>query len=95
MASERKPDLRELTKELRDLTWAEVKAMTIQLGMQGSDLQKIEKSYNDDSERFMNAMNLWLERDTEASWKAVAEALRAIQKNNLAKKIAETFPSLN
>ena len=53
MASERKPDLRELTKELRDLTWAEVKAMTIQLGMQGSDLQKIEKSYNDDSERFI------------------------------------------
>ena len=87
----RKPELRELLKELESLSWDEVKRLAIELGLNHEDLWRIERYNDDENERFMNAMNLWLERDPEASWTAVVKALRAIHRDDLANKIVETF----
>ena len=87
----RKPELRELMKELESLSWDEVKRLAIELGLNHEDLRGIERYDDDKHQRLSDAMRLWLMRDTAASWKAVVEALRAIHRDDLANETAETF----
>ena len=97
MAVETKPQLKDLIRELSDLSWSEVKDAAIQLGIKFNKLQWIERKYSDESERLSAAMQLWLETDTEACWKKIAEALRVNEKNALAEGIETKFcrPTLN
>ena len=78
-------------KELRSLSWDEVKRLAIELGLNHEDLRGIERYDDDENERLSDAMRLWLMRDPEASWNAVVEALRVIHRHDLANKVAETF----
>lgn len=90
-----KPNLGKLALCLRDLTWAEVKLMTLQLStcIDFDTLRKIEESNKDTSDRLLCAMDTWLKSDTEASWKKIVEALIAIGKTVLAKTLEETICS--
>ena len=89
--SDARPRLRELALELGGLPWAEVKAMAVQLGMNYSTLSQIEQQMNVLSDRLHAAMDTWLSADPNASWKAVAGALRAINKNVLAEELEEKY----
>ena len=48
-----------------------------------SILDQIEEDHPTSKQRVMYAMNEWLQRDTEASWKKVIIALREIKKTLL------------
>ena len=90
--SDVRPRLRELALALGGLSWADVKAMAVQLGMEFSTLSQIEQQTSVFSDRLHAAMDAWLNSDPSASWKAVIGALRAINKNVLAKELEKRYP---
>ena len=95
--SDAKPKLRELALELDELSWAEVKAMAIQLDMKFKKLKNIESENKETSDLILNAMEAWLETDPNASWKKIVKALSATDKNALAESIKKNHspcPSL-
>ena len=81
--STEKPKLAVLAQKLDILTWEEVVDLAVQLGVDFSELQKIEREQN----ATLRALDIWLATDTEASWKKVVDALRAMKKNVLAEEI--------
>ena len=83
--------MNELALELKDLTWAEVISIAIQLNVQFPTLQRIAEQHSDINTRVLEAMNRWLETDTRASWKKVVKALKSIEKKVLAKKIEDKY----
>ena len=89
--SDARPKLNELALELKDLTWAEVISIAIQLNIQFPTLQRIAEARSDINTRVLEAMNRWLETDTKASWKKVVKALKSIEKVVLAKKIEDKY----
>lgn len=91
MANEKAVELKDLKRELNDLSWPEVKDAAIQLGIKLKKLELIERKYSDESERFSAAMQLWLDTDTKASWMRMVEALSAIEKRALAKDLEEKY----
>lgn len=94
MAKEEKPELRDLTRELRDLPWDEVKEMAIQLEMKLRELLKIERMYSQESERLSRAMHAWLEANEAATWKNIVDALKSIKNNSLAEDLRKRYPHL-
>ena len=66
--SERKPELRELALALRDLTWADVIAMAVQLDIEFSILKEIQQQNDDSSVHLLSAMDTCLKTDENASW---------------------------
>ena len=89
--SDARPKLNELALELKDLTWAEVISIAIQLNVQFPTLQRIAEQHSDINIRVLEAMNRWLETDTKASWKKVVKALKSIEKKVLAQTIEEKY----
>ena len=83
--------LRELALALSGLSWAEVKAMAVQLGMDFPALSQIEQQTSEFSDRLHATMDAWLKTDPHASWKAAVRALRAINKNVLAMELEEKY----
>ena len=83
--------MNELALELKDLTWAEVISIAIQLNIQFPTLQKMAEQHSDINTRVLEAMNRWLETDTKASWKKVVKALKSIEKVVLALKIEDKY----
>ena len=83
--------MNELALELKDLTWAEVISIVIQLNVEFSTLQNFAEQHSDNNVRVLRAINLWLQRDTNASWKKVVKALKSIEKNVLAQKIEDEY----
>ena len=86
LAPAAKPQLEDLTRELKKLTWPDVKQMAIQLGIKHPRLEEFEQKTTY-SERLLATMNAWLSQDTEASWTKIVEALEEIEQNVLAENI--------
>ena len=89
--SDARPNLNELALELKDLTWAEVISIAIQLNVQFPTLQNFAEQHSENNVRVLRAINFWLQRDTNASWKKVVKALKSIEKNVLAQKIEDKY----
>ena len=89
--SDEKPDFRDLQVMLNELTWAEVMKMAVGLGVDYSELRKIEEKRSDIGLRLLDAMNLWLTTDSRATWGRVVKALRDIKKILLAEKIEDKY----
>ena len=87
MMSDVKPELSQLSLELNSLTWGDVMSIAVQLGMEFSTLQQIERDNSEHSVRVLTAMTAWLNSDQEASWKKVISALKTIKKNVLAESL--------
>lgn len=85
--SDAKPKLRELALELDKLSWAEVKAMAIQLDMEHATLSNISTGNQETSDRIVCAMDTWLKTDPRASWKKIVKALNDTNKRVLARDI--------
>ena len=85
----KRPELTELTSELDDLRWNEVKQMAMHLtNMDLTVLDKIQESHSTEPNLLVAyAMRAWLERDVEASWRKVVSALRKIKMNRLAAEL--------
>ena len=91
-----RPQHSDLVRALKELSWSDVKQMTIHLDkLDLALLTDIEE--RPVKERVLYTMKAWLDRDGEASWAKVVSALRVIGKDVLAKKIDEerliTVPS--
>ena len=89
-----RPELPDLLIELNDLSWSDVKQMAVHLH-RSVDLKLLTdiEGAHPVSERIMQAMKAWLDRDCEASWAKVVSALRAISKNVLAKEVETNYVS--
>ena len=87
--STKKPEVADLAQKLDVLTWEEVVSLTVQLRVDFSELKKIEREQN----ATLRALDIWLATDTEASWKKVVDALRAIKKTVLADEIEREMRS--
>ena len=83
--------MNELALELKDFTWAEVISIAIQLKVEFSTLQNFSEQHSDNNVRVLRAINFWLQRDTNASWKKVVKALKSIEKVVLAQKIEDKY----
>ena len=93
--SEAKPKLRELALELDKLSWAEVKAMAIQLDMDYWALSNIATQSHEISDRIVCTMDTWLQTDSRASWKKIVKALKNTKKIALAQEIEKNmFPQI-
>ena len=77
------PKIADLEKKLDVLTWEEASTLAVKLGVDFSVIKKIEGQQN----ATLKVLDNWLAADTEASWKKVVDALRAMNKNALADKI--------
>ena len=86
-----KPKLSELSQELNELTWAEVKSMSVQLDMDYDELRKIEEQSSQFTNHLHSSMNLWLKTDKNASWIKIVKALEACGKTVLADDIKEKY----
>lgn len=89
--SDRKPRLKEIALQFRDLTWSEVKSLAIQLDVKYSKLKQIEDGHRDHNTRLYEAMDTWLEKDPDATWAKLIEALKSIEKNMLASQLEKRF----
>ena len=84
------PQLRDLTRKLKDVAWSDLKELCIQLDVEYAVLRNIEQQYLEFSDRLSAAMNAWLTTKA-ASWKKVVTALKSIGQNVLAKKIEQSW----
>ena len=91
--SDVRPELSQLSVELASLTWGDVTAMAVQLGLEFSTLQQIREDHSEQNVRFLAAMNEWLSNDHEASWKKVVFALKIIKKTVLADNLEKKYCS--
>ena len=68
----------------------------LQLELHNSRLNKIQRQYIAEDDRRREMIHVWMHSDPEASWKKLSEALRRIEQQVLAEKIAkEVIPLLN
>ena len=89
--SDRKPQLKELSLALRDLTWSDIESMALQLDMPYMKLQQIKQQSNELTQCLHSAMHSWLNNDPKASWARIITALIDINKNVLAKEIEQKY----
>ena len=88
------PELGELTRELRDLSWEKIRQVANQLNIKNVDLDDIEVKNNDRHMRLSRVMELWLSNDAGRSWEKLAEVLDSVDEKNLADRIMETYCGL-
>ena len=74
-----KPKLADLSNELGDLTWSEIKSLAVQLEIDYNKLLKIEEQTNQATDRMHQALNIWLKKDPNASWEKVINALDRVK----------------
>jgi hypothetical protein len=82
----------DLSKELGDLTWSEIKSLAVQLEIDYNKLLKIEEQTNQATDRMHQALNIWLKKDPNASWEKVINALDRVKgKDVLIKTLKEKY----
>ena len=87
-----KPKLADLSNELGDLTWSEIKSLAVQLEIDYNKLLKIEEQTNQATDRMHQALNIWLKKDPNASWEKVINALDRVKgKDVLIKTLKEKY----
>lgn len=82
-----RPQLKDVAAALSKLTWSEVKAMAVQLGMELFTLTQIEQQYSVVSDRTLHSMDSWLHDDAEPSWAKIVAALNTTKETTLATSI--------
>ena len=87
-----KPKLADLSNELGDLTWSEIKSLAVQLEIDYSELLKIQEQTDQATDRMHQALNIWLKKDPNASWEKVINALDRVKgKDVLIQKLKEKY----
>ena len=87
-----KPKLADLSNELGDLTWSEIKSLAVQLDIDFNELLKIEEQTDQATDRMHRALNIWLQKDPNASWEKVINALDRVKgKDVLIQKLKEKY----
>ncbi|CAI8054736.1 hypothetical protein GBAR_LOCUS29854, partial [Geodia barretti] len=87
-----KPKLADLSNELGKLTWSEIKSLAVQLEIDFNKLLKIEEQTDQATDRMHRALNIWLEKDPNASWEKVINALDRVEgKDVLIQKLKEKY----
>ena len=87
-----KPKLSKLSHELKDLTWSETKFLAVQLDVNFSELLRIEEQTDQPIDRMHRAFNMWLEKDSNASWEKVIGALERVGgKDVLVQRLREKY----
>ena len=61
------PELSDLTRELRDLSWEKIRQVATQLKIENVDLDDIEAKNKDRHVRLSRVMELWLRNGAERS----------------------------
>ena len=74
-----KPKLADLSNELGDLTWNDIQSLAVQLEINFNELLKIEEQTDQPTDRMHRALNIWLEKDPNASWEKVINALDRVK----------------
>ena len=74
-----KPKLADLSNELGDLTWNDIQSLAVQLEINFNELLKIEEQTNQATDRMHRALNMWLEKDPDASWEKIINALDRVK----------------
>ncbi|CAI8049046.1 hypothetical protein GBAR_LOCUS27005 [Geodia barretti] len=74
-----KPKLADLSNELGDLTWSEIKSLAVQLDIDYNELLKIQEQTDQATDRMHQALNIWLKKDPNASWEKVIYALDRVK----------------
>ncbi|CAI8031365.1 hypothetical protein GBAR_LOCUS17811 [Geodia barretti] len=74
-----KPKLADLSNELGDLTWNDIQSLAVQLEIDFNELLKIEGQTDQPTNRMHRALNIWLEKDPNASWEKVINALDRVK----------------
>ena len=87
------PKLADLSKELGKLTWNDIKSLAVQLDIDYNELVKIEEQTDQATDRMHRALNIWLEKDPNASWEKVINALDRVEgKVVLIQKLKKYLP---
>ena len=80
----------DLSNELRDLTWSDIKDLAVQLKIDFNKLLNIEGQTDQPTDRMHRALNIWLEKDSNASWEKIINALNRVKgKDVLIQKLKE------
>ena len=61
------------------------------LGLSESEIQVIERDHHDTARRRLVMLNKWMERDVNASWEKVIDALKSISQIRLANQLKEKY----
>ena len=90
MATSTELSVNDVAYALQELTWLEMKELTLRLGVKLNILDSIEtdRSGND---RKTHSIKYWLDNDLEASWGRIISGLREIGKKALAEKVATQY----
>ena len=84
--SSAKPKLAQLALSLKELTWAEVKYMSLQLGVDYDTLRKIDENKKELSDKVLDAMDAWLKstlgRRGKKSWRRLSTSTRTSSRRN-------------
>ena len=87
-----KPKLSELSNELRELTWSDIESLAVQLEVDFHELLRIQEQTDQPTNRMHRALNIWLEKDTSASWEKVINALDRVKgKDVLVRRLKEKY----
>ena len=89
-----RPSLKEIAVAISELTWSEVTAMAVQMGVDLHTCTQIKEQYGDLSDRKLYSMNAWLQNDPEPSWAKIVSALKSISKSALATRIEQQYCQL-
>ena len=69
----------DLSNELRDLTWSDIKDLAVQLKIDFNKLLKLEEQTDQPTDRMHRALNIWLQKDPNASWEKIINALDRVK----------------
>ena len=87
-----KPELSELSNELRELTWSDIESLAVQLRVDFHELLKIQEQTDQPTNRMHRALNIWLGKDPSASWEKVINALDRVKgKDVLVRRLKEKY----
>jgi hypothetical protein len=87
MATSSKVSPQQLTKALRTLSYDRTRELVFHLGVEVYVLENIDTTFTGRT-RSIQAIQAWLDRDTEASWETIVSGLIQIGKNVLARQVA-------
>ena len=81
-------DLR-LVRELGQVPQWDI--LGIYLGLSESEIQVIERDHHDTARRRLVMLNKWMEKDVNASWEKVIDALKSMSQIRLANQLKEKY----
>ena len=78
-----------LVRELNKVSQWDV--LGIYLGLEENEIEEIERDHHDTARRRIVMLGKWMEKDVNASWEKVIEALKAMSQMRLASQLKEKY----